>query len=120
MNEFDFLSAMLKQFFETEPERERRSEACPLCGTTARAIRETGRLGCSRCYEHFEFGDYLQKLSGQTAHRGKIPASAGAEVRAKRRASEIKDEMAAAVKEQNFERAAVLRDELKALEVSAV
>jgi protein arginine kinase activator len=49
---------------------------CPGCGTTWTDFRETGRLGCTRCYDHF--APWLRSLiprvhAGAYAHRGKAP-----------------------------------------------
>ena len=49
---------------------------CPGCGTTWADFRETGRLGCARCYDHF--AALLRPLvarvnAGACIHRGKGP-----------------------------------------------
>lgn len=46
----------------------------------------------------------------------KIPRSAGEELRARRELIELKYQLKAAVREENFERAAELRDKIKSLE----
>ena len=59
----------------------------------------------------------------QTAHaqpqseaEAKIPEDAGAEVRASRELAALKAQLAAAVQEENFERAIELRDQIRGLE----
>ncbi|MCX5795891.1 MAG: hypothetical protein NTY77_10385 [Elusimicrobia bacterium] len=49
---------------------------CSGCGATWTDFRETGRLGCARCYDHFAalLRPLLPRVhAGATVHRGKAP-----------------------------------------------
>ena len=50
------------------------SEPCPFCGTTAADFRESGRVGCSQCYVHFEvqLRGLLRRIHGSSQHTGKL------------------------------------------------
>ena len=93
-------------------------KVCDRCGTSFEEIMETGRLGCAHCYETFEheLARSIEKIHGKSKHIGKIPHSASGAIRRKNRLTELKVELNRAVAEQNFERAAELRDQIKELE----
>ena len=91
-------------------------------------FRQTGRLGCARCYTTFEppLRDLLRRLHGSTQHVGErysAPPAAGlAEVAGAAgaapdtRVSVLKEQLRRAVEAEDFELAAELRDRLKVLE----
>lgn len=93
-------------------------EACPVCGATAEEVIATGYAGCPECYRAFapRLAPYIAKLHGHSAHRGRVPTEAMTDEEKRRiEASSLREEMEQAVKTENFERAAELRDRLKAL-----
>jgi len=99
--------------------------ACPACGGTMNDFRQTGRLGCARCYTTFEphLRDLLRRLHGSTQHVGEryaAPPAAGpaeaAPTAPDTRVSALKEQLRRAVEAENFELAAELRDRLKVLE----
>ncbi|MDD5656476.1 MAG: hypothetical protein PHF00_04380 [Elusimicrobia bacterium] len=58
------------------PARRLHAARCPGCGTTWQDFRAGGRLGCARCYDHFEprLKAIIPRLhKGAYAHRGKSP-----------------------------------------------
>ena len=58
----------------------------------------------------------LQKIHGRAAvHMGKVPNGVSEETRREHRLSQLKEQLNAAIDEQNFEKAAQLRDELRRL-----
>ncbi len=91
---------------------------CPVCGATAQDITRTGRAGCADCYSVFDYilNPAIKRIHGDVSHTGAIPGSAGAELSKKRRLSELKHELKAAIKKEAFEDAARLRDEIRSLE----
>ena len=48
------------------------SLTCPLCGTTYQQFKETGRLGCSECYDTFasRLEPLIKKMHGKSLHIG--------------------------------------------------
>ena len=91
---------------------------CSCCGATFSDIAESGKAGCAECYKVFgpQLMSSLQRLHGKTKHVGKVPQSASGEVRAAARLQKLKDELAAAVADEEFEKAADLRDQIKQIE----
>lgn len=90
---------------------------CDVCGLSYNRFRETGRFGCSHCYK--VFGDRLnplfKKLHGNTNHTGKIPNNAGSRIKLVRKIESLKQELNTAVSNEEYERAAELRDQIKEL-----
>lgn len=112
-----YLGSLLPGFmgpFNTLPETRR----CPLCGATARDIRRSGKVGCAQCYESFSelLLPYIQRIHGTARHSGKLPAAAGESLKRRREAESLQAELKQAVEAQEFEKAAELRDRLRALE----
>jgi protein arginine kinase activator len=119
------------------PARQRREElenalVCSACGTTYGTFRETKLLGCAKCYEAFRFplGAYLQEQQGAESHWGGMsgmfsdialargaPAAAPDELKSARGAEieRIRAELDEAVRSEEYERAAELRDILRPL-----
>lgn len=82
--------------------------ACPQCGWTLTDFKKTGRWGCSNDYLFFanEIIPMLQRIHGSSQHVGKSPPQ-------KLDINTLKSRMEKAIKEENFEEAARLRDLIK-------
>jgi protein arginine kinase activator len=91
---------------------------CGTCGLPYGSYRETLLLGCSDCYESFEkqLTADLRKFHGSTVHRGRVPNDLPAQFNVKRSSQELKKRLNDAVKAEDFELAAKLRDELREVE----
>lgn len=104
---------------------------CANCGLTYDDFRKFGRLGCSECYGAFRghLASLLKKIHGSTQHLGKHPIGKAAaphvavkkETRAVKEAKEdplqaLKTKLQQAVLAENFEQAAILRDQIRVLE----
>lgn len=91
--------------------------ACPVCGMTFREFSKGGKMGCSTCYETFRDSMMapLKQIHGSTEHTGKIPSRMGGKIKTDRQIKDLELKLSQAVLEQNFEEAARLRDEIKAL-----
>ena len=99
------------------------TKRCTLCGSTYREIAERGKLGCAQCYTVFaeELAATLSDMHGADARyvgRGELPqAEPPAPPKAEDPAlQEKRAELARAVENEDYERAAILRDEIRALE----
>src|SRR5213078_4319827 len=93
---------------------------CAACGSTLKDFRESGRLGCSECYDSFapHLRDLLRRLHGSSQHVGERYAPPGAEGATDPRLQllELKEQLRRAVENENFELAAELRDRIRVLE----
>ncbi len=97
------------------------TERCEKCGSSFNDILKHGYVGCSECYRKFydKLIPSIKRIHGQVSHTGKVGSGAGRHEPVETAADRIKklrDEMNQAVLTQNFERAAELRDEIRALE----
>lgn len=90
---------------------------CTVCGAEISEIMTVGVVGCSACYECFssELAAPLGVLHGQAEHRGKVSAGYRNRLERLRRLEELKKQLKAAVAEEEYERAAALRDEIREL-----
>ncbi len=98
---------------------------CDCCGTDFDEIRKTGKVGCGNCYRIFEkqLSPTIARLHGKTVHVGKIPSInkinksiSNDENPAKTKEqiiAELKNDLASAIKNEEYEKAAVIRDRIK-------
>jgi protein arginine kinase activator len=95
-----------------------REAACPGCGMTLAAFRQHGRLGCGRCYSAFQptLLPLLRKLHGAVRHVGKVPRSDPRAEELRRKVETLRAELERAVRGEDYERAARLRDEIRGVE----
>jgi protein arginine kinase activator len=112
----DFLAQMGKD--PVAESSDQASQQCSFCGLTFRDFRETGRLGCPHCYETYatHLQRLLRRVHGSTQHVGKVylpPDPTASDVG--RRLDALRRKLNRAVEAEDFERAAELRDEIKAL-----
>ena len=94
---------------------------CDECGMTYAEFRTSGLLGCQHDYTAFE--SVLQTLlerahGGATHHIGKVPKGTAPSDRRQVDLLRLRQELADAVKSEDYERAAALRDSIKGLEAS--
>lgn len=114
-----FLSSVLSVLGSEKKAEQQPSVVCTGCGLSFAEYEHTGRLGCAQCYR--DFADHLkpslQKIHGRTQHAGRTPKAFVPDPADERneRMNELRRQMDEAVAEENFEEAARLRDELRAL-----
>jgi protein arginine kinase activator len=115
----DFLQSVQQQIPPTQADAVR----CSFCGSTLRDFRQIGRLGCPYCYTAFEpsLRELLRKVHGNAQHRGREysggaggPGALEAPVPAS--ADRLRERLERAIRNEEFELAATLRDQLKAIE----
>jgi len=93
---------------------------CPTCGKKLSEFKDDGKLGCPRCWDVFreDIVPLLKKLHGVSFHnRKKSPLRKENKIS---EAEKIQDELRRAVDEENYEKAAELRDRLRDLKSSDV
>lgn len=94
------------------------SRKCSFCGTTFEDFAQSAMAGCAHCYDEFrnDMLPYIQRIHGKTKHVGKIPASAGKELKLQRELTSLKKQLNEAVNNQEYEKAAEFRDKIKEIE----
>ena len=103
--------------FSGEP-RQESGKTCPGCSATWRELQKSGKAICPRCYETFgeELKPTLRQLHGNVTHVGRAPAGRRAQKEKRDRLAELKNQLSEAIREEKFEEAATLRDEIRRLE----
>lgn len=99
---------------------------CKDCGMTLSEFKKNGRFGCAKDYELFNVGPTLEKIHGTSQHVGKVPKEQEDRKQAAIKKAvvaitedliaRLKKQMDDAVKAENYEQAAKLRDEIRGLE----
>lgn len=93
--------------------------ACPRCETTEDQLASSGEVGCSECYKVFQ--EFLAERSG---YRGSFRRYDGKQYRqsgSRNFQSELdtlRRELGAAISEERFEVASVLRDRIREIEAN--
>jgi protein arginine kinase activator len=90
---------------------------CPRCGFTQADFKKSGRLGCPECYVTFAEGlrGLLKTMHKGTRHTGKAPEALRATRENADRMKSLQAKLAKAIKDENYEQAAQVRDEIKQL-----
>lgn len=90
---------------------------CPTCGFTQADFKKSGRLGCPDCYATFAEGlqGLLKSMHKGTRHVGKVPGQSAAAGPVEGGVATLEARLAEAIKLENYEEAARLRDEIKAV-----
>jgi protein arginine kinase activator len=93
--------------------------SCPNCGFTLDRLRKEGTLGCPHDYEVFQHSllPLIERAhDGSSAHCGKVPSKIPAETKQLAELAQLRQELEKAVRNEDYERAAKLRDKIKPLE----
>ena len=117
-------SSLLGSFFTNVLPARTQATRCEFCGSTYAEIAKTGQVGCAHCYELFDDQLYpsIRRIHGNTTHCGKNSGKQAAQVQKpaemtkEQQIAALKKQLDAAVQEQDFERAAELRDKIKEME----
>ncbi|MCA9101805.1 MAG: UvrB/UvrC motif-containing protein [Pirellulales bacterium] len=95
--------------------------ACPVCGITFFEFRSTGRLGCPHDYVFFEneLNPLILNIHGEVQHTGKRPVHFSGDTDEQTNLIRLRREMKEAVKDEKYEQASQLRDEIRRIEAAA-
>lgn len=116
-NMFDEILSSFSSFLGFEESNE---IICPVCKTTLREFKTSGKLGCSNCYEVFmeEINNVIKRIAPFEKHKQQ-------EVKDKpkvknltkeEKIASLREEMAAAVSEERYEDAAKIKKQIAKLE----
>lgn len=85
-------------------------KGCPSCKHTLNDILATGKVGCGNCYTYYkqDLLPILEKCQGATKHVGKAPKKL-------KSVETLELELKAAIKEENYEKAAIIKSEINKL-----
>jgi len=126
----DLLAGLADFEMKAPPKKEVKVE-CSKCGMTYDDFKKAGRLGCGNCYATFKdsLEPLIKRIHGSAEHVGKAPAPAGVSRIKKATATkkpsrsdkltELKVQLERAIKLEEFETAARLRDSIREFEKRA-
>lgn len=91
---------------------------CPGCDLTLSDFKARGRLGCPRCYDVFQevLLPVLERVHDSIQHVGDHPSLEGRDLARADQLAEVQRQLRDAVEQEDYERAAVLRDQVLRLE----
>ena len=94
---------------------------CSQCGFSQADFKKSGRLGCPECYSTFAEGleGLLKSMHKGTQHAGKVPEGMRQARDTSKKLESLQKKLDKAIKEENFEQAAALRDEIKQMSHTA-
>lgn len=94
------------------------TKGCTTCGMTYDQFRKIGKFGCCDCIETFKtkLMPVVKSIQGYDVHVGKIPKRAGGNYKLKKDIEKLKDELKLMVEQEEYEKAAELRDKIRNLE----
>jgi len=119
------LNELLSSLLSAQPEEGEvlgetaQKQSCPNCGFSLDEFRREAVLGCPYDYELFEEAllPLIKKAQdGRTSHRGKIPSKTPGDTRKEIELCALREQLDNAVKNEDYERAAKLRDKMNKVE----
>ena len=115
------IQAVLAAVLSTmSPKQQAPDITCSHCGETYAEFQKTGMLGCAECYQAFrkELTPLITRVQGRAQHAGRRPPVSEEEQARLAQIESLRTRMEEAVAVENFEEAAKLRDELRALTIA--
>lgn len=100
-------------------EQQMNQVTCKQCGMTYHQFLHDGKFNCPSCYDafHEELSSIFKKIhNGATEHTGKVPSGINQVYQLKKQIESLRQDMKALVQNEQFEEAAVVRDEIRELE----
>ncbi len=115
---FTDFDSLLKSAFSFMPGSYKRRKACPSCGSTLSSISDSGKVGCAKCYEVFaeELAPAIARIHANAVYVTNDTLPPKKEEKKENRLDALKAQLARAVESEDYELAAKLRDEIRALE----
>lgn len=100
--------------FLLKGEHSSNSARCPFCNKSFEEIAKDGKIGCAECYISFydKLLPSLQRIHGKATHIGKKPNNKND---LRNRMEILKEQLENAVREQDFESAVKIRDEINSI-----
>jgi len=100
------------------PKPQEKTKRCEKCNSSFDEILVKGKIGCSECYAYFksELTPTIENIHGKAYHVGKKPNRYNEINNPVDLMEELKQRLDEAIKTQEFETAAVIRDEIKKID----
>lgn len=91
--------------------------SCSCCGFSQLDFKENSQFGCPKCYEQFGplLKPVLEAIHKEAVHRGKVPTQLLKRIALSKNLDKLRKRLDSAIKDERYEDAAKLRDEIKEL-----
>lgn len=118
LNIHNFLAGLMGPVMAANTLGDEQSLHCESCGLTEEMFGKHGLLGCGGCYRYFgeRLEPLLRRIHGSTRHTGKVPQRSRKKYLLVQEVDRLRAELRMVVEQEEFERAAELRDEIRKLE----
>jgi len=116
----DLAEKLMSMAQEVSGRKEVEGIRCNGCGLFYSEFSRTGRLGCPACYEAFmgQLKPILRKTHGSVSHTGRRPQDNQELQEGRRELRRLRGELDRAIRREEYESAATLRDRIQDLESS--
>lgn len=113
-----FSDGLFGSLFGAQSTAQKAEKTCPVCHATFRSFTSDGKVGCPTCYHTFadELRETIRSIHGNVSHIGRAPAQYRKKSQNQKQLAALREALKTAIAEENFESAATLRDQIKALE----
>lgn len=123
-NDFSTIAGQLNNLLDAIKSGNVKDEApvpdiqCSLCGTTYEQFAKSGMVGCVQCYDAFRepLQTKMSRLHGHTQHVGRTPGGVDNSLSLRLKVEKLRQELKKAIADEEYETAASLRDQIRALE----
>ncbi|MBR6779212.1 MAG: UvrB/UvrC motif-containing protein [Clostridia bacterium] len=108
---------MFSAFSDFLPFEKVQDIVCPVCKTSLREFKTTGKLGCPNCYEAFreEIANIIKKIAPLSNHKQEAIKPTKTDKK-QDKILKLREDMKLAVKEERYEDAAKIKKQIQKLE----
>jgi protein arginine kinase activator len=91
---------------------------CEKCGMSYEEFQKVGKVGCENCYNLYgvRLDPLIKRLHGSLTHNGKIPGRISKSIKVSKDIDTLKEQLNNAIRNEEYEKAAEIRDKIKNLE----
>lgn len=116
------ITSIFKELSDISQKLDNENKACPVCGTKLSYIKKNQMTGCPECYSIFkdEIKTFLSKSGITGPYTGSMPQRLSTFRSVLTDRIVLQTKLEESLKKEDYEKAAVYRDYLKALEKSPV
>lgn len=113
----DIINGLLSSVDKNAPKKDKKV-VCKTCGKTIEEYEKTEEAGCSECYKFFnsKIQEKLKHHYDDITYKGKVPKVEGKEFDQKNKLKKLKYDLQILIQDEEYEKAAILRDEIKEIE----
>ncbi len=114
------IASLFQSFLRKEKEEEKK--LCPVCGISLSEVKRKESAGCPECYSIFKnyLDEQFKKIGVTSKYTGSMPKRLRGFSSVLTQRMSIQDKLDESLKNEDYERAAVYRDYLRALEKTPV